>query len=137
MSSNPNPNPKSKIQNPNSKIQNPNSKIQNPNSKIRNPKSEIQIQTTPFGAAAKRTKTKLIQNPKSKIQTPKIFFLAQPNERLSIVGHLDTSATMIKKMPAAHAKHRTKHKKPTHTTTTTQHNKGTARAVGKVKKVRR
>ena len=39
-----------------------------------------------------------------------LFFLAQPNERLSIVGHLDTSATMIKKMPAAHAKHRTKHK---------------------------
>ena len=61
------------------------------------------------------------------------FFLAQPNERLSIVGHLDTSAIMIKKMPAAHAKHRTKHKQPTQTTTT-QHNKGTARAVGKVKK---
>ena len=38
------------------------------------------------------------------------FFLAQPNERLSIVGHLDTSAIKIKKMPPAHAKHRTKHK---------------------------
>ena len=40
------------------------------------------------------------------------FFLAQPNERLSIVGHLDTSAT-------------------------NQHNKETARAVGRVKKVKR
>ena len=36
-------------------------KIQNPNSKI---------QTAPFGAATKRTKTKLIQNPKSKLQNP-------------------------------------------------------------------
>ena len=61
--------PKSKIQNPNSKIQNPNSKIQNPNSKLQTPKSKIQ--TAPFGAATKRTKTKLIQNPKSKIQNPK------------------------------------------------------------------
>ena len=43
-----------------------------------------------------------------------LFFLAQPNERLSIVGHLDTSATMIKKMFAAHAKHRTKHNKNQH-----------------------
>ena len=34
-----------------------------------NPRSKIQ--TAPFGAATKRTKTKLIQNPKSKIQTPK------------------------------------------------------------------
>ena len=86
----PNQNPKSKIQNPKSKIQNPNSKIQNPNSKIQNPKSKIQtpkskiqnpkskiqnpkskIQTAPFGAATKRTKTKLIQNPKSKLQNPK------------------------------------------------------------------
>ena len=93
----PNQNPKSKIQNPNSKIQNPNSKIQtpkskiqNPNSKIQNPKSKIQtpkskiqnpnskiqnpkskIQTAPFGAATKRTKTKLIQNPNSKLQNPK------------------------------------------------------------------
>ena len=69
-------NPKSKIQNPRSKIQNPKSKIQNPRSKIQNPKSKIQtpkskIQTGPFGAATKRTKTKLIQNPKSKIQDPK------------------------------------------------------------------
>ena len=69
-------NPKSKIQNPKSKIQNPKSKIQNPKSKIQNPKSKIQnpkskIQTGPFGAATKRTKTKLIQNPKSKIQDPK------------------------------------------------------------------
>ena len=47
MLGNPNPSPKSKIQTPKSKIQ-----------------------TTPFGAAAKGTKTKLIQNPKSKIQTP-------------------------------------------------------------------
>ena len=38
------------------------------------------------------------------------FFLAQPNERWSMVGHLDTSATIVKKMPAAHAKHRNKHK---------------------------
>ena len=66
-------------------------------------------------------------------QLQEFFFLAQPNERLSIVGHLDTSAIMIKKMPAAHAKHRTKHKQQTQTTTT-QHNKETARAVGKVKK---
>ena len=36
------------------------------------------------------------------------FFLAQPNERLSIVGHLDTSATT--QLSAAHAKLRTKHK---------------------------
>ena len=49
--------------------QNPKSKIQNPNSKIQNPKSKIQ--TAPFGAATKRTKTKLIQNPKSKLQNPK------------------------------------------------------------------
>ena len=56
----PNPSPKSKIQNPKSEIQNP--KIQNPKSKI---------QTGPFGAATKRTKTKLIQNPKSKIRNPK------------------------------------------------------------------
>ena len=34
-----------------------------------NPKSKIQ--TGPFGAATKRTKTKLIQNPKSEIQNPK------------------------------------------------------------------
>ena len=33
-----------------------------------NPKSKLQ--TAPFGAATKRTKTKLIQNPKSKLQTP-------------------------------------------------------------------
>ena len=69
-------NPKSKIQTPNSKIQDPKSKIQNPKSKIQNPKSKLQnpnskIQTGPFGAATKRTKTKLIQNPKSKIQNPK------------------------------------------------------------------
>ena len=68
--------PKSKLQTPNSKIQNPKSKIQNPNSKIQNPKSKLQnpkskIQTAPFGAATKRTKTKLIQNPKSKLQNPK------------------------------------------------------------------
>ena len=31
----------------------------------------------------------------------KIFFLAQPNERLSIVGHLDKSAIKIKKMHPA------------------------------------
>ena len=43
-------------------IQNPKSEIQNPNSKI---------QTAPFGAATKRTKTKPIQKPKSKIQTPR------------------------------------------------------------------
>ena len=49
--------------------QNPKSKLQNPNSKIQTPKSKIQ--TAPFGAATKRTKTKLIQNPKSKIQNPK------------------------------------------------------------------
>ena len=55
MSMDPNPSPKSKIQ--------------NPKSKIRNPKSKIQ--TGPFGAATKRTKTKLIQNPKSKIRNPK------------------------------------------------------------------
>ena len=61
--------PKSKIQNPKSKIQNPNSKLQNPKSKLQNPKSKIQ--TAPFGAATKRTKTKLIQNPKSKLQNPK------------------------------------------------------------------
>ena len=61
MSSKASSKPKSKIQNPNSKIQNPKSKIQNPKSKI---------QTAPFGAATKRTNTKLIQNPKSKIQTP-------------------------------------------------------------------
>ena len=60
VSTDPNPNPKSKIQNPNSKIQNPKSKP---------PKSEIQ--TGPFGAATRRTKTKLIQNPNSKIQDPK------------------------------------------------------------------
>ena len=69
-------NPKSKLQNPKSKIQNPKSKIQNPKSKIQTPKSKIQnpkskIQTAPFGAATKRTNTKLIQNPKSKLQTPK------------------------------------------------------------------
>ena len=34
-----------------------------------NPKSKIQ--TAPFGAATKRTNTKLIQNPKSKLQNPK------------------------------------------------------------------
>ena len=34
-----------------------------------NPKSKLQ--TAPFGAATKRTKTKLIQNPNSKIQTPR------------------------------------------------------------------
>ena len=79
----PNQNPKSKIQTPNSKIQNPNSKIQNPNSKLQTPKSKLQtpkskiktpnskIQTAPFGAATKRTKTKLIQNPNSKLQNPK------------------------------------------------------------------
>ena len=53
-------------------MQDPNdgkSKIQNPKSKIQNPKSKIQ--TGPFGAATKRTKTKLIQNPKSEIQNPK------------------------------------------------------------------
>ena len=48
-------------------------KIQNPNSRIQNPKSKTQ--TAPFGAAAKRRKTKLIQNPKfnpkAKIQNPK------------------------------------------------------------------
>ena len=60
--SNPNPSPKSKIQNPKSKIQNPKSEFQNPKSKI---------QTGPFGAATKKTKTKLIQNPKSEIQNPK------------------------------------------------------------------
>ena len=49
--------------------QNPKSKIQTPKSKIQTPKSKIQ--TAPFGAATKRTNTKLIQNPKSKIQTPK------------------------------------------------------------------
>ena len=65
----PNQNPKSKIQNPKSKIQNPKSKLQNPKSKLQNPKSKIQ--TAPFGAATKRTKTKLIQNPKSKLQNPK------------------------------------------------------------------
>ena len=69
-------NPKSKLQTPNSKIQTPKSKIQNPNSKLQNPNSKIQnpkskIQTAPFGAATKRTKTKLIQNPKSKLQNPK------------------------------------------------------------------
>ena len=58
----PNQNPKSKIQTPKSKIQNPKSKLQNPKSKI---------QTAPFGAATKRTNTKLIQNPKSKLQNPK------------------------------------------------------------------
>ena len=40
-----------------------------PKSKIQNPKSKIQ--TGPFGAAKKRTKTKPIQNPRSKIQNPK------------------------------------------------------------------
>ena len=49
--------------------QNPKSKIQTPKSKIQTPKSKIQ--TAPFGAATKRTKTKLIQNPKSKLQNPK------------------------------------------------------------------
>ena len=34
-----------------------------------NPKSKIQ--KAPFGAATKRTKTKLIQNPNSKIQDPR------------------------------------------------------------------
>ena len=34
-----------------------------------NPRSKLQ--TAPFGAATKRTKTKLIQNPKSKLQNPK------------------------------------------------------------------
>jgi len=34
-----------------------------------NPKSKIQ--TGPFGAATRRTKTKLIQNPKSKLQNPR------------------------------------------------------------------
>ena len=56
-------NPKSKIRNPKSEIQ-----IQNPKSEIQNPRSKIQ--TGPFGAATKRTKTKLIQT-KSKIQNPK------------------------------------------------------------------
>ena len=65
-----------------------------------------------------------------------LFFLAQPNERLSIVGHLDTSATKIKKVPAAHTKHRTKHKnnKNTHNPTqtkTTQHNTDAAHAAGR------
>ena len=55
MSSKASSKPKSKIQNTNSKIQNPNSKIQK----------------APFGAATKRTNTKLIQNPKSKLQNPK------------------------------------------------------------------
>ena len=41
---------------------------QNPKSKLQN--SISKIQTAPFGAAAKRTKTKLIQNPKSKLQNP-------------------------------------------------------------------
>ena len=68
----PNQNPKSKIQNPNSKLQNPKSKIQNPKSKI---------QTAPFGAATKRTNTKLIQNPKSKIQNPKSK-LQTPNSKI-------------------------------------------------------
>ena len=45
---------------------------QNPKSEIQNPKSKIQ--TGPFGAATKRTKTKLIQNPKSEIQNPKSKF---------------------------------------------------------------
>ena len=49
--------------------QNPKSKIQTPKSKLQTPKSKIQ--TAPFGAATKRTKTKLIQNPKSKLQNPK------------------------------------------------------------------
>ena len=40
----------------------PKSKIQTPKSKLQNP--------TPFGAATKRTKTKLIQNPNSKLQNP-------------------------------------------------------------------
>ena len=72
----PNQNPKSKIQTPKSKLQTPKSKLQTPNSKIQTPKSKLQtpnskIQTAPFGAATKRTKTKLIQNPKSKLQNPK------------------------------------------------------------------
>ena len=76
VSIDPNPSPKSKIQNPKSEIQNPKSKIRNPKSKIQKTKSEIRnpkskIQTGPFGAATKRTKTKLIQNPKSKIRNPK------------------------------------------------------------------
>ena len=69
MSSKASSKPKSKIQNPKSKLQNPKSKIQNPKSKLQNPKSKIQ--TAPFGAATKRTNTKLIQNPKSKLQNPK------------------------------------------------------------------
>ena len=36
-----------------------------------NPNPKSKIQTGPFGAATKRTKTKLIQNPKSQIQNPK------------------------------------------------------------------
>ena len=66
------------------------------------------------------------------------FFLAQPNERLSIVGHLDASSIKIKKAPPAHAKHG--NQTPKTNTTNTQHpqpNKETARAVGEVKKVRR
>ena len=35
-----------------------------------NPNPKSKIQTAPFGAATKRTKTKLIQNPKSKLQNP-------------------------------------------------------------------
>ena len=44
-----------------------------------NPKSKIQ--TAPFGAAAKRTKTKLIQNPKSKLQNPRSK-IQNPNSKI-------------------------------------------------------
>ena len=65
VSSNPNPNPKSKIHNPKSKLQNPNSKIQ----------------TAPFGAATRGTKTKLIQNPRSKMISGPVSWKSGLNSR--------------------------------------------------------
>ena len=50
-----------------------------PKSKIQTPKSKLQ--TAPFGAATKRTKTKLIQNPKSKLQNPRSK-IQNPNSKL-------------------------------------------------------
>ena len=51
----------------------------NPKPKLQNPESKLQ--KAPFGAATKRTKTKLIQNPNSKIQNPRSQIL-NPNSKI-------------------------------------------------------
>ena len=64
-------------------------------------------------------------------QVKALFFGAQPNERLSIVGHLDAFSIKIKKTPPAHAKHG--NQTPKTNTTKTQHTKPKTRQVQEAK----